>query len=990
MQEISRRLFSGHRVGLGLIASGILLAAQATPAAANTLNSGPGMTNTRMEFTATVLHDGRLLVAGGAATGPTPVPSAALYSPHLNTWANTESMGTARFGHTATLLPNGKVLVAGGYQGTTFYASAELYDPSTDTWNPVPGSMQVARRYHTATLMNNGLVLLAGGSNGGAPSSAVDLYDPATNAFTSSTPISVPRDRHTAILLPNGNVFVYGGHLNGTALGVGEIYSPSTGTWSSLGASATSRWSHTATLLNSGKVLIAGGENALASTAAVEIFDPAIGTISTNAAPNQLVQARARHTATLLSNGKVLFAGGYSGSTLSSLEIYDPATNTSTAFGTAMFHNRANHTAALLSNNRVFIAGGYTGTIVSGTTTVFDSTAYAWTPTGATPSGSPFTGRLVVHLQNGKILAAGGTTSSSFVYTSSTASHEYDPVAGTWSASSGTLVYPRHGAGSVLLSDGRVLAFGGMTDQSTPTKTAELYNPTTRTWSATSPMNSARLSGKGVLLPNGRVLVAGGVEPAAGGGTAAATAEIYDPVKGAWSATGALPGHRTEFTMNVLPDGRVLVAGGRSGPSMTVDNTAYLYDPGVGTWTQTGSMTNARVQHASALLPTGRVVVISGAGTKTTELYNPATGTWSMAGQVATERQLALAGVMPSGRVLLVPQADTPASAITTEVFDPVSSNWRPGPTFTPSVPQAGIYSDSLISLRDGRLLLSGLSYTDGGAFTLISTLCTENHGATAPTLPIITAASLDTDTRYLTLTGSGFIGLQGGSNGGYRDSAANTAIAQWRNVSSNETITLPVIADSLSSGSLRAGPVPAFMGNGVVSVIVKGVPSPGILVPSNALSPLIDTDGDGMSDLAEWEAEDYGLRFLHSQPAEVAKFNQIAAHNGMVTQEQYIESREDGRNDVINDPNTYDLYSSDQIQALHVNTPLIKREATTGKFTLTLGIGKTTLLGTIPFTPFPFSNTGGSTITINGAGQLEFTFPATEDAAFYRIETRK
>ena len=90
-------------------------------------------------------------------------------------------MSTARDAHTATLLPNGKVLVAGGYNSTSGYlSSAELYDPASGTWTAT-GSLSTARGYHTATLLPNGKVLVAGGYNStsGYLSSA-ELYDPAT------------------------------------------------------------------------------------------------------------------------------------------------------------------------------------------------------------------------------------------------------------------------------------------------------------------------------------------------------------------------------------------------------------------------------------------------------------------------------------------------------------------------------------------------------------------------------------------------------------------------------------------------------------------------------------------------------------------------------------------------------------------------------------------------------------------------------------------
>jgi N-acetylneuraminic acid mutarotase len=281
----------------------------------------------RSWHSATLLQNGKVLVAGGLqydGSNPSGVSSSAeLYDPAAGTWSLTGNLNVARTGHSATLLPDGKVLVAGDYYSTD---DAELYDPATGTWS-YTGSLNTARVGHTATLLPNGKVLVAGGQQGdgellGLRSS--ELYDPNTGTWDLTGRLNVARSAHTATLLPNGNVLVTGGDgqdFGDITTNSAELYNPATGTWSYTGSLNRARAAHTATLLPNGQVLIAAGFWLGPTLNSAEIYDAATGTWNTTASLNA---PRSSHTATLLPNGKVLVVAGVErNNLLQSAELYD-------------------------------------------------------------------------------------------------------------------------------------------------------------------------------------------------------------------------------------------------------------------------------------------------------------------------------------------------------------------------------------------------------------------------------------------------------------------------------------------------------------------------------------------------------------------------------------------------------------------------------------------------------------------------------------------
>jgi len=392
-KSTSRSAFFIPRVALGgvLCSAGVFLAVAAlnksvaeTPARKATTTQ-PGtwtatgsMSIARRGFTATLLANGKVLVAGGNDSLGNFLASAELYDPGTGTWVSTGSMTTPRSSHTATLLGDGKVLVAGGQpQSCLTTSSAELYDPDTGSWTST-GSMNITggRGGHLAILITSGqlsgMVLVAGGyinqndggCGGDAQLSSAELYDPITGTWSTTSDMTEERDFPVVAALPDGSILVIGVlnccpyHWFNSA----ESYDPSTQVWTPT-SSRTTPANGGAALLLDGKVLVAGGTRGTQPTnvnvASVELFDPST---KTWAATASMSTARDGQTLMLLASGQILAAGGRSGSWfvcngLVSAELYDPAAATWFPTGNTT-GPRSFHRATLLPNGQVLATGG--------------------------------------------------------------------------------------------------------------------------------------------------------------------------------------------------------------------------------------------------------------------------------------------------------------------------------------------------------------------------------------------------------------------------------------------------------------------------------------------------------------------------------------------------------------------------------------------------------------------------------------------------------
>ena len=331
------------------------------------------------------------------------------------------------------------------------------------------------------------------------------------------------------------------------------------------------RQRHTATLLFDGKVLVAGGDHGFGELvlAPTELYDSATGKWS--ATRGDPLSERIDHTATLLPDGKVLVAGGWCcfGGNVGSSELFDPNTGTWSETG-GLNMPRLAHSAIMLPNGKVLVAGGTTGTVELSASELYDPDTGTWTTTGNL--NTPRLAHSAILLPNGKVLVAGGFVDDGFGGFGTTNSAElYDPDTGTWSFT-GNLNTPRLAHSAILLPNGRVLVAGGCVDDGGATDSAELYDPDTATWNATGSLNSPG-RGPAILLSSGKVLVVGGD-----------AAELYNPETETWSLTAGLNAPRRSHTATLLPEGRVLVAGGRSTSLAGTLNSSELYDPGTQTW----------------------------------------------------------------------------------------------------------------------------------------------------------------------------------------------------------------------------------------------------------------------------------------------------------------------------------------------------------------------------------------------------------------------
>ncbi|MFH1726476.1 MAG: kelch repeat-containing protein [Elusimicrobiota bacterium] len=795
------------------------------------VGAGNTMDQPRRAHTATLLPDGKVLITGGetnALTGAT-TADCDLFDPSTNQFesggASCGSGGAmilGRAGHTATLLHNGRVFVAGGYTGTDFAVTTEMFDPDADRWTAGPALIQ-KRAFHSATQMGNQQVLIAGGFNDrnvklnqGILDTA-EIYDPISDSMTPADSLQARKMFHSAVLAPEGRVNFYGGLGNITTSYIsGPLVFPS----GSLASTPTSDTTGDIDVLNSIVTIDLVGELSAAVTGRIvdgDIFfssptatlpdakilfdNPGISASLDGvliSEPGQLDDTLRLETVPgriefqpqeVVSESVVTTAGSLSftpnpvgasstslitsGNLSGTIVVQFPPTNIggSITSGIATIKggniSKASSDASAgfdieLTGGQASITGG--GPIVSdglgGATlsmpVTFSNVTGAITNSTTTPQNSPIDvgGLLATDLELALFYVVSPVNLDEIEFDFDVASisirqmvfsdmEQYDPSQDAWSfgphgpplfnhsavllpngdqmmpggrscdsasdysafnftAKSGVLVYiylgPEGTAGrqtaglsrkrsnhtSTLLPDGRILVAGG-SDGVQVRPESELFDAAAETWSDSGIMKLARSHHSATLLPNGTVLAAGGFTSAASTGTTN-RAETYFPDTGAWVPTSPMSSSRSYHAAVLLPDGNILVAGGITEGNYL--NSAEIYVSTARRWVSIPSMDTKRAQHTASIMQDGRVLVVGGVngtgvlgqesstGKVGAEIFDPVTLQWSTAGTLNTRRHSHTATLLRDGRVLVAGGNDGFGEIGKAEIYYPALNAW--------------------------------------------------------------------------------------------------------------------------------------------------------------------------------------------------------------------------------------------------------------------------------------------------------------------------
>jgi hypothetical protein len=780
------------------------------------------------------------------------------------TWTTAATPIFLRIGHTATSLGDGRVLIAGG--GTS-PSTTEIFDPWSGRFI-ASGKMTAARSGHGAMLLPSGKVLIFGGDKAGT----AELYDPSSGSFTAT---ALPAGFGSPIRLASGKIFTTGGVFDeatgkftaippppsggyvlatlasGRVLAVGgngsDIYDPATGTWTPVPGAPTGLRSPTATRTRFGNVLVTMVEFCVSAsgappTCSIPLFDfdetANGGAGSFTRLSDGVGSIEDGPTTVLLTNGSVLIipSSGDGGGGPATPKLYDPQSKT-TSSDTMLTTPHRSATATLLPGGDVLVIGG-------DQTSVDLRVSPGVIATGAFMATAR-QGHAAARLRDGRLLVVNS---------------------------------------AAVGNPGPIICVMGVC--STPpdqTRTAEIYDFTTHFFSLTpgSP-GFARASALLALLPSGKVLLAGGYNPA-GPFVAVPESEIFDPATGNFHTAGKMLVGRWSASAAILPDGRALIVGGIINPMQAATDATEIFDPKTETFSAGPKLLEKLSGQGLVKVPTGDLLVV---GSSTAELFDPAKNAFRAAASPPAVVDGSTAQLLPDGHVFVASK-----STLAGVLYDAATDSWSfsgngvvatDAVVWTPTVDGrvlsvggvfaiGGEYRQELYDPSSGRAVVAasagirlgaagamvasgetvvagGNSGAPEGVSNPLSSSLVYSQGALATSRPTITSVvpAQVTGGASITIHGTGFTSGAEGTTGDRRSSPANAPMAVWLSDATGAIIPGRVTAFTDTTATWIAPPT-ALTGHGWLFVYSNGVASVGaeltILPSENAVRCRFDAD---------------------------------------------------------------------------------------------------------------------------------------------------
>jgi hypothetical protein len=334
-------------------------------------------------------------------------------------------------------------------------------------------------------------------------------------------------------------------------------------------------------------------------------------------------------------------------------------------------------------------------------------------------------------------------------------------------APTGDTIVPRFSHTATLLPNHKVLIAGGMERNGVWLSSAEIYDPAKAQFTAAPDMSAPRAGATATLLPNGKILIAGG---STGAGKSTTSAELFDPERNTFTATESMHSPRADAVAVLLPSGKVLIAGGAQTGDENRSATAEIYNPASGTFSSTGNMHVRRAYFSATRLKDGRVLVTGGDSTghlpkptveASSEIYDPETGLFSLAGNMAVPRYKHGSALLPDGRVLIVGGQNNDSFSLgETEIFDARTGKFLRGPDL--NMPRFKLPA-GVVALKDGRILIGG-----GGDHVEMYTPATNGYSLLPGTVLdgfLFSSETLLTDGKVLLVGGYGHHPMSGAVN---------------------------------------------------------------------------------------------------------------------------------------------------------------------------------------------------------------------------------